>query len=360
MKTALGLMSGTSMDGIDVALVRTDGEGRVERGPSASFDYSAATRRMLVNALKDARDIVVREQRPDLLRSAEDEITRLHVDAVQTFLSAHNLVPEDIDLIGFHGQSVLHRPQSAITVQIGDGQRLADETRIATVHDMRANDMIHGGQGAPLIPVYHQALATGITGRDGPVCFVNIGGISNITYVGDTCLGDELIAFDSGPGNALIDQWVQKHVGITHDQGGMIAAEGHVDEALAERYMADGFFEKKLPKSLDRNDFKLPQDAENLGVETVARTLASVTARAIFRSLDHLPEAPRLWVICGGGRHNPFIMKDLFLLAAQHETRVIAAEEAGFDGDAMEAEGWAYLAVRAELGLPLTFPGTTG
>lgn len=347
------------MDGIDVALIRTDGKSCVERGANAFFAYDPDTRERLSHALVDAKLIGEdRAERPGCLSDVETLVTQMHADAVRQFLKRHSLQSQDVDLIGFHGQTVLHRPESAITVQLGIGQDLADETGIATVHDMRAADMIAGGQGAPLVPVYHQALTARVPehfGSKGPVVFINIGGISNITYVD----GDTLIAFDSGPGNALIDQWVQMHVGISHDQGGLVAAEGDVDEALVRSYLSDAYFEKAIPKSLDRNDFLLPEPI-NLSVETVARTLARVSAEAIFRAREHLPEKPALWIICGGGRHNPHIMDDIRELAANDGAEAIAAEEAGFDGDSMEAEAWAYLAVRSQVGLPLTYPQTTG
>ncbi len=345
------------MDGIDVALLKTDGGSVVQRGASAFYPYRPAMRELLATALEEAKEITSRNERSGVLKDAEKQVTLLHADAVNEFLSGQNLSSDDIDLLGFHGQTVLHRPDEALTVQIGHGQLLADKTRIATVFDMRANDMQHSGQGAPLIPVYHQALADNIAGEqssESPVCFVNIGGISNITYV-----GDELLAFDCGPGNALIDQWVQRHVGISHDAGGAIAAEGKIDLAFVQSYLVDEFFDKPVPKSLDRNDFSVPEDSA-LGVETVARSLARVTAEGIIQSVKHLPRSPKLWIICGGGRHNPYIMKDLVELAEDMQSKVVSAEVAGFDGDAMEAEGWAYLAVRSNLGLQLTYPGTTG
>ncbi len=345
------------MDGIDAALLKTDGEAVVERGPSGFYPYSPETRDLLQQALVDALQIDQRDERPGCLGNAQEMVTTLHAEAINQFLKDNNLTVDNVDLLGFHGQTVLHRPDDALTVQIGNGQALADATGISTVYDMRANDMVHGGQGAPLIPVYHQALAKNVSSDvavDGPICFVNIGGISNITYV-----GDELIAFDSGPGNALIDQWVQKHVGISHDQGGAIAAEGVIDRSFIDGYMADAFFEKPVPKSLDRNDFRLLDEA-NLSVETVARSLARVSAEAIIRAAEHLPDTPSLWIICGGGRHNPHIMNDLTELALEAGSNVVSAEVAGFDGDAMEAEGWAYLAVRSIQHLPLTYPQTTG
>jgi anhydro-N-acetylmuramic acid kinase len=356
VKTAIGLMSGTSMDGIDIALLRTDGERRVERGPGASFAYDAAFRDRLKEALEIAKSIETREERPGSLRDIERELTLGHAKAVKRFLNENNLLSENIDVIGFHGQTVLHRPDAALTVQIGDGQALASETGIDVVFDMRANDMLHGGQGAPLVPVYHAALAHHLRGDDFPAVFVNIGGISNLTYIG---ADGEILAFDSGPGNTLIDQWVEEHAGIPFDQGGMIASEGQILEDLAATYLSHPFFTDPVRRSLDRNDFRPPSGGQ-AGLEDGARTLAYVAAAAILKSARHFPAPARTYVVCGGGRLNGVIMQDLGRLAARDGGRVLAAEALGLDGDTMEAEAWAYLAVRALKGLPLTFPGTTG
>ncbi|KSV69992.1 anhydro-N-acetylmuramic acid kinase [Ensifer sp. ENS10] len=355
-RTAIGLMSGTSMDGIDVAMLRTDGEDIVERGPSAGFAYDARFRDRLKQGLVDAKTITQRDQRPGALSQLERDLTLRHAEAVKAFLQQNDLSPTAIDVIGFHGQTVLHRPDEALTVQIGDGPLLAGETAIDVVYDMRANDMVHGGQGAPLIPAYHAALARGAAGLAAPVVFVNIGGISNLTFIG---AGETLVAYDSGPGNALIDQWVEAHAGIPFDQGGMIASEGAVLPDLAERYLANPFFTAKQRRSLDRNDFA-PPTGSDAGLADGARTLAHVTAAAILKSAVHLPQRPSTYIICGGGRLNPVIMRDLAALAKEEGAAVLPAEDAGFNGDSMEAEAWAYLAVRSLQGLPLTYPGTTG
>ena len=359
MKTAIGLMSGTSMDGIDIALVRTDGRDRVERGPALGIAYEAKFRDRLKQALEDAKPIRQRDERPGSLAEVERELTLRHADAVRTFLKKNNLQPADINVTGFHGQTVLHRPDEALTVQLGDGGLLARETGIAVVHDMRANDMVHGGQGAPLIPVYHAALTAGLPAHlrsERPVVFVNIGGISNLTFVG---IDGKIAAYDSGPGNTLIDQWVEAHAGIPYDQGGMIASEGRILAGLAERYLENPFFTGTKRRSLDRNDFSPPAGTE-ASLEDGARTLAHVTAAAILKSAQHLPERPGTYIVCGGGRLNRIIMADLADLAAAGQATVVSAEAAGLDGDAMEAEAWGYLAVRSLHGLPLTFPGTTG
>ncbi|MCV0396524.1 MAG: anhydro-N-acetylmuramic acid kinase [Rhizobiaceae bacterium] len=353
---ALGLMSGTSMDGIDMALLHTDGEDHVERGPSHFVAYESAFRRRIEQALETAKTIERRDDRPGDLAELEAEITRRHAAAVSDLLAglpAGAPVPE---LIGFHGQTVLHRPEAGLTVQLGDGAMLARETGIACVHDMRAEDMRQGGQGAPLVPVYHAALACSLPEamRRFPVCFVNIGGISNVTWVPES--GDP-VAFDSGPGNALIDQWVQREGGIPFDQDGRIASEGGVVAGVVARYLDNPFFDRKGPKSLDRGDFTLEQ-AEGLELADGARTLAGVSAAAILRAAERMPAPPKLWIVCGGGRKNPHIVADL--RAGAGDADVILAEDAGLDGDAMEAEAWAYLAVRSRRGLPLTFPTTTG
>ncbi|MGE8103846.1 anhydro-N-acetylmuramic acid kinase [Allorhizobium sp. NPDC080224] len=356
IRTAIGLMSGTSMDGIDVALLRTDGEAVVERGGFLSVPYEPAFRDRLKQALEDAKTIRQRHERPGDLSRMEKDLTLRHGEAVSLFLQQHNLTPGDVDLIGFHGQTVLHRPDEALTVQIGDGQLLASETGINVVYDLRANDMAHGGQGAPLVPVYHQALAQQMPGDQWPVCFVNIGGISNLTFLDRDGI---IIGFDSGPGNTLIDQWVEAHAGIPYDDGGRIASEGSVIMALAERYLDNPFFTASKRRSLDRNDFRPPEGHE-AELSDGARTLAYISAAAVLKSAGHLPAFPKTFVICGGGRLNRTIMADLVRLAAERGAEVMSAEQAGFDGDAMEAEAWAYLAVRSASGLPLTFPGTTG
>lgn len=353
---AIGLMSGTSMDGIDVALLTTDGLSHVERGPFLSVPYDDVFRAQLRQGLEDAKAITARHERPGCLGALEEALTVRHVQAVKRFLEVNGIRPRDIDVIGFHGQTVLHRPDHALTVQIGNGALLARETGIDVVYDMRANDMAHGGQGAPLVPVYHSALASAIGDAAFPVCFVNIGGISNLTFVGEE---GEIVAFDSGPGNTLIDQWVEGQTGQAYDAGGAIAAKGQVVRALADRYLKHPFFTANTRRSLDRNDF-LPPKAGEVSLEDGARTLAHVAAASIFASARHLPKRPKTYVICGGGRLNAMIMADLTEMAAAEAAAVLNADDMALDGDAMEAEAWAYLAVRSRMGLPLTFPGTTG
>lgn len=348
---ALGMMSGTSLDGIDVALIDTDGEDRVVRGPTATFPYSAETRLLLVQAIADARKVTARSQRQGVMRQAETELTRLHAEAVAAFLDKNGLKASAIDVIGFHGQTVLHRPEARLTVQLGLGDVLSDLTGCRVVSDMRAADVEAGGQGAPLVPAYHRALTAQLPQK--PVAVVNIGGVANVTYVGSD---GRLIAFDTGPGNALIDDWMQKKAGAPRDDNGATAARGRAHEDIVQFCLANSYFSAPPPKSLDRNAF-VWELIDGLSLEDGAATLASLTAVAICKAREHLPDEPALWIICGGGRRNRTIMR---MIAQSVENAVVPAEAAGLDGDSVEAEAWAYLAVRALAGLPLTFPETTG
>ncbi|PDT18115.1 anhydro-N-acetylmuramic acid kinase [Rhizobium sp. J15] len=356
IRTAIGLMSGTSMDGIDVALIRTDGRGFIERGPFLGVPYDAAFRDRLKQALELARPLNDRNERPAELREIELELTLRHADAVTAFLKHFGLSADAVDVLGFHGQTVLHRPDEGLTIQIGDGRELARRTGISVVYDMRAKDMAHGGQGAPLVPAYHAALAGKLQQAGQAVCFVNIGGISNLTFIGTD---GRISAFDSGPGNTLIDQWVEMQTGKIFDPGGEIGGRGKVIAALAERYLESPFFRGNVRRSLDRGDFAPLRQGE-ASLEDGARTLAHVAAASIIKSAGFLPETPSIYIVCGGGRLNRTLMAEFSAMAEGLGSRVLTAEEAGFDGDAMEAEAWAYLAVRSLDGLPLTFPGTTG
>ncbi len=347
---ALGLMSGTSLDGIDVALVETDGEEIVRRGPFLSVPYDEMQRAVLRQSLKDAEVMNDGSSRSGNLAEAEKALTQWHAKAVHAWVHKSGVSLSNIDVIGFHGQTVIHRPEKQLTVQLGDGTGLARQLGVSVVYDMRAVDVAAGGQGAPLVPVYHRALAAGIPDR--PIAFVNIGGVANVTWIGRD---GELLAFDTGPGNALIDDWMKHHTGTALDENGRVALSGRVDEAAVAQFLGDSYFEKHAPKSLDRNSFANIR-LDGLSAADGAATLVAVTVRAIAASRPHFPEAPVLWVICGGGRHNRAIMQSLKALLP----RVEPAETFGFNGDAMEAEAWAYLAVRSLKGLPLSFPGTTG
>lgn len=347
LTTAIGLMSGTSLDGIDVALIRTDGEDVVERGPSQTYAYSEEQRNILRAALLDAKSLKRREERPFGLARTEAALTDWHVQVVKNFMKTYSAT---IDVIGFHGQTVIHRPEIKLTVQLGDGKALAEKLRVPVVYDVRAADVAAGGQGAPLVSVYHRALAATMPER--PIAFVNIGGVANITWIG---ADGEMIAFDTGPGNALLNDWATKHLGVPQDTNGALALKGKVNDDMLDAALALPYFNQSPPKSLDRNAFE-GLSLDGLSPEDGAATLVAFTKFAIMLAKDWFPSSPKRYIVCGGGRHNPAIMSSLS--GGKHLFQT--AEEVGLNGDSIEAEAWAYLAVRSQKKLPLTFPMTTG
>jgi anhydro-N-acetylmuramic acid kinase len=349
---AIGLMSGTSMDGVDVALIDTDGEAVTAFGASHYRPYSEVERELLRRGLADARGMADRNERPGVLREAERLVTQAHAEAVEQFLTTRGVARASVDVIGFHGQTVLHRPEQRLTVQIGDGAALARATQAQVVYDLRAADVAAGGQGAPLVPVYHRALVRSVD-LAGPVCVLNIGGVSNISYVDD----DVLIACDTGPGNALLDDFMLRTTGQAVDRDGALAATGEANDAWIAEALQLPFFAAPPPKSLDRNAFAalvLPE----LSAADGAATLTALTAASIARVVPHLPKRPSSWVVAGGGANNPTMMR--MLAGRLPGTTVTTAVELGWQGDAVEAQAFAFLAVRSLKGLPLTFPGTTG
>jgi anhydro-N-acetylmuramic acid kinase len=349
---AIGMMSGTSMDGIDIALLETDGERIDAFGAVGGRPYTRAERDLLRSAVSEAAFLRRRDDRSAVLTEAEDLITESHARVVKTFLRENRLGAEDIDVIGFHGQTVLHRPEDRLTVQLGDGQRLADTTGIRVVYDFRANDVAEGGQGAPLVPAYHRALAMG-SELDLPAAIINIGGVANVTWVGPD---GELLAFDTGPGNALIDDWVRQTAGLAYDVNGDLAARGKADGVRLEKLLRHSYFLQKPPKSLDRNAFSLAPLA-GLSPENGAATLTAFTAGALVLGLAHFPMPPRACVVVGGGAHNAALMSALGRLLPG---RLVRADDLGWLSDNLEAQAFAFLAVRSIFDMPLSFPDTTG
>jgi anhydro-N-acetylmuramic acid kinase len=350
--TALGLMSGTSMDAIDIALLKTDGKRIFEFGPIGETPFTPEERALLREAMADARGVARRGDRSGVLGMAERVLTAKHIEAVKAFITQHGLRREDIAVIGFHGQTVIHRPERKLTVQLGDGQALADAVGVPVAYDFRAADVKAGGQGAPLAPVYHRALAeTGELPR--PLAVVNLGGVANATWIGAE--GD-LLAFDAGPGNALLDDWMLRHRGHAMDEGGRAARVGVVKQSVLEDMLRHPFFTASAPKSLDRNAFHA--DAlDGLSVEDGAATLTAFTAGALALAAKQFPEPPKKWILTGGGARNPALVE---VIGRVLGAEVITANEAGWRGDAIEAEAFAFLAVRALYGQPLSYPRTTG
>jgi anhydro-N-acetylmuramic acid kinase len=351
--TAIGLMSGTSLDGVDVALIETDGRRVQALGPSGYRPYTETERGLLRQALAEAVNLPQRDGRPGILREAEHAVTIAHAEAVAAFTAQNRLSCEDIDIVGFHGQTVLHRPAQKMTVQIGDALALARAIHIPVMHDFRAADVDAGGQGAPLVPVYHRALVQSLQ-REGPIVVVNIGGVSNITYVDGA---DTLIACDTGPGNALLDDFIFRTMGQRFDCEGRTAAQGVVDVAWLVRALEHPFFALPPPKSLDRNDFA-SLTLRGMSAADGAATLTAFTVEAIARIAPLLPKEPRSWIVAGGGARNLTMVRMLRERLAP--ATVEAAEALGWSGDAIEAQAFGFLAARGLKGLPLSYPATTG
>ncbi len=337
----VGLMSGTSLDGIDAAMIRTDGSRVFEHGPAITQPYDAAFRQDLRNLLGGTEPVA----------EVERELTERHGAAVDALLKAAGLARSAVDLVGFHGQTIAHNPEAGSTRQIGDGALLASLLGIPVVNDFRSADVAAGGEGAPLVPVYHQALARSLSK---PLAVLNIGGVSNVTWIGEGA--EDLVACDCGPGNALIDDWMLSRLGQPCDKEGRAALSGKAQGEVVEKALQHPYFTRALPKSLDRDAFRV-EGLERLGPEDGAATLTAFTAAAVAAVVPLLPAPPARWLVTGGGRHNPAIMAALARSLGQG---VEPVEEVGWDGDALEAEAFAFLAARVRRGLPLTFPGTTG
>ena len=340
---ALGLMSGTSLDGIDAALIRTDGSDRVTPLGHLTHPYAETLRERL-------RACLGREARDAAIDAVERELTQAHAVAVGALLQRDGVDAASVRAIGFHGHTILHRPGCGLTWQLGDAALLAGETGIDVVADFRSADVAAGGQGAPLAPAFHRAIAADL---EKPVAMLNVGGVANVTWIG---ADGSMIAFDTGPGNALIDDWMRQRTGSAADEDGRTAAAGQVDDTVLSSMLADPYLDLPPPKSLDRLDFD-PTPAAALSTEDGAATLTAFTAAAVARAVAHLPEPPRRWLVCGGGRHNPVLMQ---MLAVRLAGAVEPIESIGWDGDALEAQAFAYLAIRSIEGLPVSWPGTTG
>ena len=353
MMTAIGLMSGTSLDGVDVALIETDGKRVRAFGPSGYRAYTEGERGLLRQALAEAVNLSTREARPGILREAERAVTIAHAEAVAAFTAQHRITRENIDIVGFHGQTVLHRPAQKMTVQIGDATALARSIHIPVMHDFRAADVAAGGQGAPFVPVYHRALAQSLE-REGPLVVVNVGGVSNITYIDGA---DTLIACDTGPGNALLDDFMFRVTGQPFDCEGRMAAQGSADQAWVARALQHPFFALPPPKSLDRNDFA-SLELHDVSPADGAATLTAFTVAAIARIVPLLPNPPRSWIVAGGGARNHTMLRMLRERLAP--ATVEAADALGWSADAIEAQAFGFLAARGLKGLPLSYPATTG
>jgi anhydro-N-acetylmuramic acid kinase len=346
---AIGMMSGTSRDGIDVALIETDGEEYVRPIAFESQAYDLETRQLIGEACDLAMAMPDR-QKHDLIERCDLHLTELHASILDDLLTASGTSGEAIRVIGFHGHTVAHRADLGWTWQIGSPDFLTARYGVDVVYDLRSNDMLHGGQGAPLLPVYHRAVF-GSSEHD--VVVLNLGGVANLTWLGKD---GSICAFDCGMASALIDDWVQFHYNVAFDESGRIAASGTIDGGVLAQMTNHPFFAAPYPKSIDRADFTL-EAVQNLAPADAAATLAAFTARGVAIGLAQLPGTPANLIVTGGGRKNAFIMD---LIEQMSSIAPQPTEAHGWDGDAIEAQGFAYMAVRNLRGLPITFPETTG
>jgi anhydro-N-acetylmuramic acid kinase len=346
LTAAIGVISGTSMDGIDVALIRSDGETRVATGPAATFPYPESVSRRLRAVVADPREAEAPQA------ELEWAVTDAHVAAVEAFLARFAVAREDVALVGLHGQTILHRPAARLTRQLCDGARAAAALKIDVVCDFRAADVAAGGEGAPFAPIYHAAMTVRLAR---PLMVLNWGGVGNVTWLGSE---GEIVAFDTGPANALIDDFLLRRRGVAYDADGVLASAGRVDGQALAAMMGEPYFDRSPPKSLDRNHFATAAAAvEGLNDADGAATLAAFTVEATVAAARQVPEAPKRWLVAGGGRRNPVLVQRL---SERLAVPVDPVEAIGFDGDAIEAQCFAYLAIRSRRGLPLSFPTTTG
>jgi anhydro-N-acetylmuramic acid kinase len=352
----LGFMTGTSLDAVDVAVLETDGEAIQAFGPAGERKLSDPTRNVMLEATQQALKWARGTPEPAIFPHAAEMVAEEHHAAAEAFLQANGLSWPDIDLIGMHGQTVLHeRPKDGVpgrTVQLGDAQMLARLTGRPVAFDFRTADVAAGGEGAPLAPIYHLARARA-SSLQAPLAVLNIGGVANVTFWTG---GDDIAAFDTGPGNGMIDLLVQARGAGRFDAGGKYASVGRVDEGVVRALLAHPYFQAPPPKSLDRFDFSL-EPLEALQLEDAAATLVAFTAEAVKAGFDMMGATPTEVIVCGGGRHNPEIMKALI---ERLPMPVKTAEDHGWRGDSIEAEAFAYLAARTFRGLPISFPKTTG
>lgn len=338
---AIGLMSGTSLDGVDAAVIETDGETITQTGKTATLFYEASLRHRL-RALLDTAPSRAADD-PEMIALSR-LIADRHAEAVAMLASR-------ADIVGFHGQTILHDPAHGRTWQIGDAALLAHKVLLPVAYDFRSNDVAAGGQGAPLAPLFHAAMASPL---EKPLLIINIGGVANITWLG---ADGTILACDTGPGNGPLDDWVRRHTGAAFDENGALAQSGTVDRAQLNELMSDHYFTQPAPKSLDRLHFsaRIATATATLSAPDGAATLAAFTAAAIATA--PIPGRPKRVLVAGGGRHNRAIMADL---TAHFPVPVQPVEAVGWDGDALEAQCFAFLAVRVEKGLPLSLPSTTG
>jgi anhydro-N-acetylmuramic acid kinase len=353
----LGFMTGTSLDAVDMAVLETDGEEITGLGPAGEKKLDPAVRSLVERAIADALRLKAGEPTPASFAPAAAAIAAEHVAAGEAFMRQHAILPQDLDVIGLQGQTVLHAPPgpdrpAGRTIQLIDAHAVASGLGVPTVYDLRSDDVAAGGQGAPLAPVYHAALVR-YSALHTPTAVLNLGGVGNLTLVRSD---GTLEAFDTGPANGMIDLLVQDRTDRRFDEGGALARAGQVQERILNAYLDHPYFRIRGPKSLDRFDFPLHR-VVSLSLEDAAATLTAFAAEAVWRGLQACSEIPLRLVVTGGGRLNPALMDAIRERVA---LPVLTAEDVDWRGDSIEAEAFAFLGARAYLGLPISFPGTTG
>lgn len=363
-KVAIGLMSGTSCDGVDAALIETDGETVFSRGAFCFVPYELSEQKKIKNIMREVAQASSEVEQLELAALVEEQVRERHAQAIEKILKEASKAASDIDVVGFHGQTLFHAPQHGFTLQVGDGEKLAKQVGIPVVYDFRSRDMKYGGEGAPLVPIYHYALVKEFVSQDKlslPVAVVNIGGVANVTYIGleaeaETLDQPDMFAFDTGPGNALLNDWVEAHTGELMDEGGRYASCGEVDQKRVALFLETPYFHQTPPKSLDRDQFETFQVGQ-LALEDGAATLTEMTVKSIALSQKFMKDLPKSWIVVGGGARNDTLMN---CLERELGVPLTLAEDIGWQGDQIEAEAFGFLAVRHLVDLPFSFPSTTG
>lgn len=345
-RLAIGVISGTSADGIDVAALRGSGTAVSQTLGGLTVPYAPDLRDDLLALMRTPEQVHDRD-----LSRIEARVTAAHVRAVEAFLQTADIARDAVDVVGFHGQTVLHQPAIGYSRQLFDGAAAASALQMPVIADFRAADLAAGGEGAPLAPVYHRALAAGLPL---PQVILNLGGIGNLTFIAD---GTDLIAFDTGPANALLDDWVKASGAGDFDHDGALAAAGSVDHDVLTALLDNHFFDRTPPKSLDRYDIAPTALYQHLSLTAGAATLTAFSAAAVARGLALLPASPNAIWVCGGGRLNPVLMT---AIADATGIPTESVDALGWDGDLLEAELFAFLALRHLEQLPLSYPSTTG
>ena len=362
--TAIGLMSGTSMDGVDVSLIRSDGINQFINVLDEYFEYNESLQQQLIelrNLISNINDLKLYSSR---LNELEREMTLFHSKIVIDISSKYQ---DEVDFVGFHGQTIFHNPEQKISKQLGDGKLMSQLVKKKIIYNFRQEDMINKGQGAPLTPIFHNLLSKKINENhqiDFPICFLNIGGISNITKIikQDEKLEDNIEAFDSGPGNCMIDEWVRKNSKNNFDENGSIAKSGKIDQLILNQAI-DNFQIDKFDKSLDVKNFDI-SFVRGLSLEDGCATITNFTAYLIAKGIEHSNGnniKPIKYLICGGGRRNTFLIQSIKdYLSHKQNISLNSIDDYSLNGDYIESQAFGYLSIRSFLNLPISYPKTTG